>query len=52
MIRSKYLHPQRYLHEFCYRFNRRFDLAALVPRLIVAPARTPPPTYRLATFDA
>jgi hypothetical protein len=29
-IRPKYL--QRYLSEFCYRFNRRFDLAALVPR--------------------
>ena len=35
-LRPKYL--QRYLSEFCYRFNRRFDLAALVPRLIVAAA--------------
>jgi transposase-like protein len=49
-LRPKYL--QRYLSEFCYRFNRRFDLAALVPRLIVAAARTPPLTYRLATLDA
>ncbi len=49
-IRPKYL--QRYLSEFCYRFNRRFDLAALVPRLIVAAARTPPLNYRLATLDA
>ena len=32
--------------------NRRFDLAALVPRLIVAAARTPPLSYRLATLDA
>lgn len=48
--RPKYL--QRYLSEFCYRFNRRFDLAALVPRLIVAAARTPPLNYRLATLDA
>ena len=37
-LRPKYL--QRYLYEFCYRFHRRFDLAALVPRSIVA-ARTP-----------
>lgn len=49
-LRPKYL--QRYLSEFCYRFNRRFDLAALIPRLIVAAARTPPLTYRLATLDA
>jgi transposase-like protein len=49
-LRPKYL--QRYLSEFCYRFNRRFDLAALVPRLIVAAARTPPLNYRLATLDA
>jgi len=50
MLRPKYL--QRYLSEFCYRFNRRFDLAALVPRLITAAARTPPLSYRLATLDA
>ncbi|WEN15100.1 transposase [Rhodanobacter sp. AS-Z3] len=49
-LRPRYL--QRYLSEFCCRFNRRFDLAALVPRLIVAAARTPPLTYRLATLDA
>lgn len=48
-LRLKYL--QRYLSEFCYRFNRRFDLNALVPRLIVAAARTPPLSYRLATLD-
>ena len=50
--RDVYQCVQRYLSEFCYRFNRRFDLAALVPRLIVAAARTPPLTYRLATLDA
>ncbi|TAN14319.1 MAG: IS1595 family transposase [Rhodanobacter sp.] len=50
VLRPKYL--QRYFSEFCYRFNRRFDLAALVPRLIVAAARTPPLSYRLATLDA
>lgn len=49
-LRPKYL--QRYLSEFCYRFNRRFDLTAQVPRLIVAAAHTPPLTYRLATVDA
>ncbi|WP_082823626.1 MULTISPECIES: transposase [unclassified Rhodanobacter] len=49
-LRPKYL--QRYVSEFCYRFNRRFDLAVLVPRLIVAAARTPPLSYRLATLEA
>jgi len=49
-LRPKYL--QCHLSEFCYRFNRRFDLAALVPRRIVASARTPPLSYRLATLDA
>lgn len=49
-LRHKYL--QRYLSEFCYRFNRRFELAALIPRLLYAAARTPPLPYRLATLDA
>lgn len=49
-LRPKYL--QRYLSEFCYRFNRRFDLAALIPRLIAAAAKTPPLSYHLATLDA
>ena len=31
---EKYAH--RYLGEFQYRFNRRFDLANLLPRMIVA----------------
>lgn len=31
-IRPKY--AQRYLAEFQYRFNRRFDLSALIPRLV------------------
>ena len=48
-LRPKYL--QRYLSEFCYRFNRRFDLAALVPRLLHAAAHTPPLPYNLATAD-
>lgn len=37
----------RYLAEFCWRFNRRFDLANLLPRLAVAATRTPPMPYPL-----
>jgi len=33
-------YPHRYLGEYQYRFNRRFDLAAMLPRLLVAAART------------
>lgn len=44
-IRPKY--AQRYLAEFQYRFNRRFDLRALVPRLIYACLQTPPMPERL-----
>jgi transposase-like protein len=35
-------YADRYLAEFAYRFNRRFDLAAMVPRLITAVAQTKP----------
>lgn len=35
---EKYAH--RYLGEYQYRFNRRFDLASLLPRMIVAAAQT------------
>lgn len=35
---DKYAH--RYLGEYQYRFNRRFDLSVLLPRMIVAAART------------
>jgi hypothetical protein len=48
-LKPKYL--QRYLSEFCYRFNRRFKLQDLVPRLIHAAANTPPLPYRLLTAD-
>jgi len=44
-IRPKHL--PRYLAEFCYRFNRRFDLASLLKRLATAATRTPPMPYRL-----
>jgi hypothetical protein len=40
-------HLPRYLGEFCYRFNRRFDLAAMLPRLGWAAAHTPPMPHRL-----
>ena len=40
-------HLPRYLAEFCYRFNRRFNLAAMLPRLAFAALRTPPMPYRL-----
>ncbi len=39
-IRPKY--AQRYLAEFQYRFNRRFDLSGLIPRFIHVALRTPP----------
>jgi len=40
-------HLPRYLAEFCYRFNRRFDLTTLLPRLGYIAARTPPMPLRL-----
>ncbi len=43
---ARYSH--RYLAEFQYRFNRRFDLASLLPRLACAAVRTSPrPEYIL-----
>jgi len=39
-VRPKY--AQRYLSEFQYRFNRRFSLPDLIPRLAYAALRTPP----------
>jgi hypothetical protein len=40
-------HVPRYLAEFEYRFNRRYDLAAMMPRLLWAGVRTTPMPYRL-----
>ena len=37
----------RHLAEFEYRFNRRYDLAAMIPRLTWAAVRTTPMPYRL-----
>jgi transposase-like protein len=44
-VREK--HVPRYLAEFEYRFNRRYDLAAIIPRLTFIALRTPPMPYRL-----
>ena len=44
-INSK--HVPRYLAEFEYRFNRRYDLAAMIPRFTWAAVRTIPMPYRL-----
>jgi hypothetical protein len=44
-IRDK--HVPRYLAEFEYRFNRRYDLAAIIPRLAAVAARTTPMPYSL-----
>ena len=35
-------YAERYLAEAMYRFNRRFQMAAMMPRLLVAAARCPP----------
>ena len=40
-------HVPRYLAEFEYRFNRRYDLASMIPRLEWAAVHTPPMPYRL-----
>jgi len=40
-------HFHRYLAEFCYRFNRRFNLAELIPRFVYVALRTPPMPQRL-----
>ena len=44
-IRAKHL--PRYLAEFSYRFNHRFKLEEMIPRLGCAAVRTPPMPYRL-----
>jgi len=40
-------YAQRYLAEFCYRFNRRFDLAAMLPKLLRAISTTRPLPLRV-----
>lgn len=41
-------HLPRYLAESCYRFNRRFTLSEMLPRLAYVALRTSPLPYRLA----
>ena len=40
-------HLDRYLAEFCYRCNRRFDLKSILPRLLAAAVSTPAMPQRL-----
>ncbi|MCF3948955.1 transposase, partial [Acidiphilium iwatense] len=40
-------HVPRYLAKFEYRFNRRYDLASMIPRLGYAIVKAPPMPYRL-----
>ena len=47
-ISAKY--ADRYLAEFEYRFNRRFDLPAMVERLAYVAVRTPPLPERILTM--
>ena len=45
-------HANRTLAEFEYRFNRRFDLTTIIPRLAYATVRTPPFPRRFAIMAA
>lgn len=40
-------HLPRYLAEYCFRFNNRFNLRSLLPKLAKAAVNTPPMPYRL-----
>jgi hypothetical protein len=40
-------HFSRYLAEFCYRFNRRFQLRTMIERLTYVALRTPPMPQRI-----
>jgi len=43
-------HTQRYLAEFEYRFNRRFDLPDIIPKLAYVALRMPPMREELLKF--
>jgi len=43
-------HLPRYLAEFCYRFNRRYKLGDMIPRLGYIAVRTPPMPQRLLSM--
>ena len=46
-------HVPRYLAEFCYRFNRRFDLGKMVPRLAYVAVHTDPmPAWALKLAES
>ncbi len=47
-VRAKHL--PRYLAEFCYRFNRRFNLRDMLKRFVYVAARTPAMPKRLLTM--
>ena len=40
-------HFSRYLAEFCYRFNRRYNLDQMIARLCYVAVRTPPFSQKL-----
>jgi hypothetical protein len=40
-------HLPRHLAEYCFRFNNRFDLKSMLPRLAKVAVRTPPMPYKL-----
>ncbi len=40
-------HLPRYLAEFCYRHNRRFQLEDMIPRFAYVALRTPPMSSKL-----
>jgi len=46
-VQDVFIVVHRRLAEFEYRFNRRYDLPAMIPRLGWVAARTPPMPYRL-----
>ena len=48
-MRHKYV--QRYLSEFEYRFNRRFDLPDIIPRFVYVALRTRPMPERLLKWN-
>lgn len=43
-------HIPRYVAEFCYRFNRRFELGKMISRLAYIAVRTAPIPQRLLRF--
>lgn len=49
-ISTKYLN--RYLAEFEYRFNRRYDLKVILPRLLYVAVHTPPYPETVLTHDS